>query len=85
MENASAVLLDSMRESMRTIQTAIDAVTINPDLFTYLEKRQCEGYLWREEINAAIMKLADATIPIKNILSRTGHSRKLVRQVIRGQ
>jgi transposase len=32
---------------------------------------------------AAIMKLA--SIPIKEIVRRTGHSRKLVRQVIRGR
>ncbi|ESY14513.1 hypothetical protein X750_30435 [Mesorhizobium sp. LNJC394B00] len=70
---------------MRTIQTAIGATTVNPDLLTYAEKRQHEGYLRREETNAAIMKLASEDIPIKEIVRRTGHSRKLVRQVVRGQ
>ena len=58
MENASAAFLDAVRKSMRTIRTAIGATTINPDLLTYAEKLQYEGYLRREETNAAIMKLA---------------------------
>ncbi|MER9586975.1 ISL3 family transposase [Mesorhizobium sp. M0276] len=85
MENASAAFLDAVRKSMRIIRTAIGATTINPDLLTYVEKLQYEGYLRREETNAAIMKLAGEGIPIKEIVRRTGHSRKLVRQVIRGQ
>ncbi|MER8373498.1 ISL3 family transposase [Mesorhizobium sp. M1406] len=85
MENASAAFLDAVRKSMRTIRIAIGATTINPDLLTYAEKRQYEGYLRREETNAAIMKLASEDIPIKEIVRRTGHSRKLVRQVVRGQ
>lgn len=60
MENASAAFLDAVRKSMRTIRTAIGATTINPDLLTYAEKLQYEGYLRREETNAAIMKLAGA-------------------------
>ncbi|ESY89513.1 hypothetical protein X741_30180 [Mesorhizobium sp. LNHC229A00] len=51
---------------MRTIRTAIGATTVNPDLLTYAEKRQYEGYLRREETNAAIMKLASEDIPIKD-------------------
>jgi transposase len=85
MENASAAFLDAVRKSMRTIRAAIGATTINPELLTYAEKLQYEGYLRREETNAAIMKLAGEGIPIKKIVRRTGHSRKLVRQVIRGQ
>ncbi|ESY10775.1 hypothetical protein X750_31935 [Mesorhizobium sp. LNJC394B00] len=85
MENTSAAFLDAVRKSMRTIRTAIGATTINPDLLTYAEKLQYEGYLRREETNAAIMGLASEDIPIKEIVRRTGHSRKLVRQVVRGQ
>lgn len=77
MENASAAFLDAVRKSMRIIRTAIGAMTINPDLLTYAEKLQYEGYLRREETNAAIMKLAGEGIPIKEIVRRTGHSRKL--------
>jgi len=85
MENASAAFGDAVRKSMRVIRTAIGAATINPDLLTYAEKLQYEGYLRREETNAAIMKLASTGVPIKQIVRRTGHSRKLVRQVVRGQ
>lgn len=85
MENASAAFLDAVRKSMRTIRTVIGATTINPDLLTYAEKLQYEGFLRREDTNAAIMKLASAGVSIKEIVRRTGHSRKLVRQVVRGQ
>ena len=85
MENASAAFLDAVRKSMRSIRTAIGANTINPDLLTAAEKLQYQGHLRREETNAAIMKLASEGIPIKEIVRRTGHSRKLVRQVIRGE
>ena len=85
MENSSAAFLDAVRKSMRTIRTAIGATTINPALLTCAEKLQYEGYLRREEMNAAIMKLSGEGLPIKEIVRRTGHSRKLVRQVIRGE
>jgi transposase len=85
MKNASAAFLNAVRKSMRSIRTAIGATTINPDLLTSAEKLQYQGYLRREESNAAIMRLAGEGIPIKEIVRRTGHSRKLVRQVIRGE
>jgi transposase len=85
MENASRSFLDAVRKSMRGIRAAIGATTINPDLLTRAERLQYEGYLRREETNAAIMALASEGVPIKQIVRRTGHSRKLVRQVIRGE
>lgn len=69
---------------MRTIRTVIGATTINPDLLTYAEKLQYEGYLLREDA-MGIIKLAGAGASIKEIVRRTGHRRKLVRQVVRGQ
>jgi len=85
MKNASAAFLDAVRKSMRTIRTAIGATTINPALLTCAEKLQYEGYMRREETNAAIMKLSGEGVSIKEIVRRTGHSRKLVRQVVRGE
>lgn len=85
MENASSAFLDAVRKSMRAIRTAIGATTINPDLLTCAEKLQYEGYLRREETNAALLALAKEGVPVKEIVRRTGHSRKLVRQVVRGE
>jgi len=85
MENASRAFLDAVRKSMRQIRSAIGATTINPKLLTAAERLQYEGYLRREETNAAIMALSKSGTPIKEIVRQTGHSRKLVRQVIRGE
>src|SRR5258708_15257340 len=46
---------------------------------------QYEGYLHREEANAAILGLAKNAVAIKEIVRRTGRSRGLVRKVLRGQ
>ena len=54
MENASAAFLSAVRKSMRPIRAAIGATTINPKLLTCAERLQYEGYLRREETNAAI-------------------------------
>jgi transposase len=79
MENASAAFLDAVRKSITAIRSAIGATTINPELLTWAEKLQYDGYLRREETNAAILALAGEGIGIKDIVRRTGHSRKLVR------
>jgi transposase len=85
MENASRAFLDAVQKSMRQIRRAIGAATINPDLLTAAERIQYEGYLRREEANAAILGLAKEGVTIKEIVRRTGHSRGLVRRVLRGQ
>ena len=85
MENASRAFLDAVRKSMRQIRSVIGAATINPDLLTAAERIQYEGYLRREETNAVILRLAEGRAAIKEIVRRTGHSRGLVRKVLRGQ
>ncbi len=85
MENASRAFLDAVRKSMRQIRAAIGAATINPDLLTAAERIQYEGYLRREEANAVILRMTEEGLPIKEIVRRTGHSRGLVRKVLRGQ
>jgi transposase len=85
MENASRAFLDAVRKSMRQIRTVIGATTIDPKLLSAAERLQYEGYLRREETNAAILALSKSGIPIKQIVRQTGHSRRMVRQVIRGE
>jgi transposase len=70
---------------MRQIRSAIGATTIDPKLLTAAERLQYEGYLRREETNATILALSKSGTPIKQIVRQTGHSRKLVRHVIRGE
>jgi transposase len=85
MENVSRAFLDALRKSMRHIRTEIGAATIKFDLLTAAERIQYEGYLRREDSNAAILGLARDGVTIKEIVRRTGYSRGLVRRVLRGQ
>src|SRR3974390_1868425 len=85
MEKASRSFLDAVRKTMRHIRAAIGATTINPELLTAAERLQYEGYQRREEVNAAILALAKDNVPIKEIVRRLGHSRQLVRRVVRGE
>jgi transposase len=85
MENASRAFLDTLRKSMRQIRTAIGAATINAELLSATERIQHEGYLLREETNEAICNLSKHGASIKEIVRQTGHSRWLVRRILRGQ
>jgi transposase len=85
MENASHAFLDAVRKSMRQVRAAVGSATINPDLLTAAERIQYEGYLRREDTNAAILKQAETGVSIKEIVRLTGYSRGLVRRVLRGQ
>ncbi|MGY4412401.1 transposase [Bradyrhizobium sp. LB7.1] len=85
MENASHAFLDAVRKSMRQVRVAVGSATINPALLTAAERVQYEGYLRREDTNAAILRQAETGVSIKEIVRLTGHSRGLVRKVLRGQ
>jgi transposase len=84
MENASAAFLEAVRRSMRPIRMALGSTTIDPALLTHAERLQHDGYLRREEAYGIIGTLARAGTPIKEIVRRTGRSRKLVRDIVRG-
>jgi transposase len=83
MENASRAFLDAVQKSMRQIQTAIGAATVNPDLLSAAEHIQYEGYLRREDANASIIGLAKDGLSIKEIVRHTGRSRGLIRRILR--
>ena len=84
MENASHAFLDAVRKSMRQVRIAVGSATINPNLLTAAERIQYEGYLRREDTNATILKQAETGVSIKEIVRLTGHSRGLIRRVLRG-
>ncbi len=85
MENASRAFLDAVRACVRQIRTAVGAATVNPELLTAAERIQYAGCLCREEANTAILGLAKDGASIKEIVRRTGHSRGLVRKILRGR
>lgn len=85
MENASRAFLDAVRKSMREIRSVIGAIVINPALLTAAEKLQYEGYLRREEMNAAVLALWQGGVPIKRMVKRTGDHRQTVRRIVRGE
>ena len=61
------------------------AAVVDPSLLTFAEKLQYEGYVRREETNAAILSLSQQGIAIKEVVRRTGYSRGLIRKILRGQ
>ncbi|MGR6429671.1 transposase [Rhizobium sp. PAMB 3174] len=85
MENSSRAFLDAVGKSMRQIRQAVGSSVVDPKLLTYAERLQYEGYLRRQETNEAILTLAKKGISIRQIVRQTDRSRKLVRDVLRGQ
>ena len=84
MENASAAFLDAVRLSMRAVRSALGAAAIDPALLTAAERLQHEGFVRREETTRQILALKGAGHSMKEIVRGTRHSRKLVRQAVRG-
>jgi transposase len=85
MENASQAFLAAVRACMRQVRAAVGAATVDPRLLTAAEKLQYDGYLRRQDVNAAVLELHKAGKPIKEIVRCTGHSRGTVRRILRGQ
>jgi len=85
MENSSRAFLDAVSKSMRQIRHAVGGNVVDPKLLTCAEKLQYEGYLRRQETNEAIRQLSQTGASIRQIVRQTGYSRKLVRDVLRGQ
>jgi hypothetical protein len=75
MENVSAAFLDAVASRSARRLGPPRSILICP-----AEKLQYEGYLRREDTNAAIIKLASAGVSIKEIVRGTCHSHKLIRR-----
>jgi transposase len=84
MENASAAFLHAVRKSLRAIRRVVGESQVNPDLLTAAERLQYAGWQRREAANEAVLALHKADTSIKEIVRRTGYSRGLVRQILRG-
>lgn len=69
---------------MSAVRKAFGTDVIDPALLSSAELRQHAGWLPREKENAAILAMAKEDVSIKEIVRRTGHSRGLVRDVVRG-
>lgn len=82
-ENASAAFLQTVRSVLGPIRRALRVGAVDPDLLSAAERLQYEGCLRRSEENDAIRAMAEAGLAIKEIVRRTGRSRKLVRTVLR--
>lgn len=85
LENSSAAFLSAVRRAMPTIRKAEATTPLDPDLLTKAECVQYEGFLRRQETNALVRQMARESMPIKRIVRTTGLSRKLVRQILRGE
>lgn len=85
MENASAAFLDAVQRSMKPIRAALGATAVDPALLTSAERLQYEGHLRRQDVNAIVHDLINKGLAMKEIVRRTGRSRKLVRQLARGE
>jgi len=63
----------------------VGATTLDPTLLIRAEQLQYEGFQRRQETNRMVRQMADEGVSIRRIVRLTGLSRKLVRQILRGE
>ena len=83
-ENASAAFILAIRRRMRDVRGAFGQGIVDPATLTAAERLQYEGWERRIAEEATIRALYAKSIAIKEIVRRTGRSRKLVRDICRG-
>lgn len=83
-ENASAAFLSTVKRAMRDVRRALGHGPVDPTTLTAAERLQHDGWKRRSDAEAAVLALHKQGVAIKEIVRRTGRSRKLVRDVVRG-
>ena len=83
-ENASAAFLSAVKRTMRDVRRALGHGPVDPATLTAAERLQHDGWNRRSETEAVVLALHKQGVAIKEIVRRTGRSRKLVRDVVRG-
>ena len=83
-ENASAAFLLAVKRHMRDVRRALGHGPVDAATLTAAERLQHEGWQRRADADAAVLTLHGQGVAIKEIARRTGRSRKLVRDVLRG-
>lgn len=83
-ENASAAFLLAVKRRMRDVRRALGHGPVDPVTLTAAERLQHEGWQRRADADAAVLTLHEQGVAIKEIARRTGRSRRLVRDVVRG-
>lgn len=84
MENASAAFLVAVKRRMREVRRAFGQDGIELATLTAAERIQYEGWRRRAAEEETIRALHAGGLGVKEIVRRTGRSRKLVRDVVRG-
>ncbi|RAH95920.1 ISL3 family transposase [Acuticoccus sediminis] len=83
-ENASAAFLLVVKRCMREVRRALAQGPVDPATLTAAERLQHEGWQRRADADAVVLMPHEQGVAIKEIARRTGRSRKLVRDVVRG-